>query len=492
MKELENGVPASVIANTLNVNLLTIKSWEKNKDKLIQWQDEHDDAILKTNKRMRKINNDLVDKATWIWFKEKQAAGIPVQGVHLQIQAQYFHTVLKGQGQFNASNGWLHKWQIRHNIRSVTICGEKLSADKNAAENFKVEFSQYINEQDLSLDQIFNCDETGLNYKLLPKTTLSSTSETSASGFKGKKERITVMACSNASGSLKLPLVVIGKYAKPRAIKHLTSLSVYYKNQKSAWMNKEIFTEWFQCEFVPRVTEFLKIKGLPLKAVLYVDNCTAHPNILSKDNIISRFFPPNTTSLIQPMDQSCLQCLKLQYRQKLMTYIIDCVNRGETLQNSLKKITIKEVIFWASSAWEHVSPVTIRKSWNKLISYKDSQVNTGAIHTTATESSRNNEENPRNVLCNQFHEILQQTNQYTNLQVSDVNTWLQCPSLMLPDECLTDKEIVELIKDVQIDEAKVDKENASLSQNETQDIPNAIVGLNNNVTIFEACKALNA
>lgn len=128
----------------------------------------------------------------------------------------------------------------------------------------------------------------------------------------------------------------------------------------------------------------------------------------------------------------------------------------------------------------------------QLISYKDSQVNTGAIHTTATESSRNNEENPRNVLCNQFHEILQQTNQYTNLQVSDVNTWLQCPSLMLPDECLTDKEIVELIKDDQIDEAKVDKENASLSQSETQDIPNAIVGLNNNVTIFQACKALNA
>lgn len=40
-----------------------------------------------------------------------------------------------------------------------------------------------------------------------------------------------------------------------------------------------------------------------------------------------------------------------------------------------------------------------------------------------------------------------------NVQVSDVNT---CP-LLLPDECLTDKEIVEMIIYDQNDEAKNDK-----------------------------------
>lgn len=41
------------------------------------------------------------------------------------------------------------------------------------------------------------------------------------------------MASTNADGSYKLPLVVIGKSAKPRALKDsLDSLPVYYTHQK--------------------------------------------------------------------------------------------------------------------------------------------------------------------------------------------------------------------------------------------------------------------
>lgn len=66
--------------------------------------------------------------------------------------------------------------------------------------------------------QDFNADETGLNYKMLPNRTLSSKLDSVAKGHKVKKEQVTFLPCSNASGDLKFPLLVIEKSAKPRAL----------------------------------------------------------------------------------------------------------------------------------------------------------------------------------------------------------------------------------------------------------------------------------
>ncbi|XP_030748904.1 jerky protein homolog-like [Sitophilus oryzae] len=87
------------------------------------------------------------------------------------------------------------------------------------------------------------------------------------------------MACSNASGNHKIPLMVIDKSAHPRALKDISpkALPVYYKSQKSAWMDATLFTNWFKEEFVPSVTKFLKRTSLPIKAILVMDNAPSHP-----------------------------------------------------------------------------------------------------------------------------------------------------------------------------------------------------------------------
>ena len=57
--------------------------------------------------------------------------------------------------------------------------GEKLSGDKEAADLFVPRLRKLVEEKSLSLNQIFNCDETGLNYRLLPESTLASSFEKS-------------------------------------------------------------------------------------------------------------------------------------------------------------------------------------------------------------------------------------------------------------------------------------------------------------------------
>lgn len=50
---------------------------------------------------------------------------------------------------FNASEGWLHHWKLRHGIWHVKIVGEKLSADHNAAKDFVNKFEPLVQEQGL-------------------------------------------------------------------------------------------------------------------------------------------------------------------------------------------------------------------------------------------------------------------------------------------------------------------------------------------------------
>ena len=48
-------------------------------------------------------------------------------------------------------------------------------------------------EKHLTLHQIFNCDETGLNFRLLPNKTQAAHFEKSADGRKKSKDRVTIM-----------------------------------------------------------------------------------------------------------------------------------------------------------------------------------------------------------------------------------------------------------------------------------------------------------
>lgn len=71
-------------------------------------------------------------------------------------------------------------------------------------------------------------------------------------------------------------------------------------------MNKDIFSGWFNKKFCPQVKDFLKLKRLPERAALLLDNAPSHPNeSLLKSNdgkIFVKYLPPNVTALIQPMD----------------------------------------------------------------------------------------------------------------------------------------------------------------------------------------------
>lgn len=161
----------------------------------------------------------------------------------------------------------------------------------------------------------YNADESGLFWKLLPEQTLVSANEKSAPGRKTSKERITFLACCNSDGSHRLKLLVIGKSKNPRAFKNAV-LPVVYKSTVNAWMTAVVFKQWFDENFVSQVRKFLKDQNMPEKVLLLIDNASSHcsENQLTSDDgkIVTKFLPPNTIALIQPMDQNAIRLTKPQ------------------------------------------------------------------------------------------------------------------------------------------------------------------------------------
>lgn len=385
LKRLDSGESVTKLAKELNVGKATICDWKKNRAKLQQYCTTSSESTLENRQTARQSQYDKVDEALFLWFSQERERGTPLSGPIVQEKAIQLNMLLNGENSFTASTGWFDRWKKRHGIRQLTITGEQLSSDHAAVQGYLSTFENLIAEGNYSPQQIYNADETGLNFRALPTKSLASKAETRAPGYKMSKDRVTLMACSNAAGNHKLPLMMIGKAAKPRAFKHVNmkTLPVNYRNQKKGWMDGKLFKEWFHDQFVRSVKKFSEENGLPPRAILLIDNAPSHPNTeeLSCGEIKAAFLPPNVTPLLQPMDQGVLQALKLKYRKQFVTSLIE----GDTipLVQKIKQTNIKDVVYWAAESWENVTVGAIRKSWKKLwtsLDFEENSIENDAVN----------------------------------------------------------------------------------------------------------------
>ena len=84
------------------------------------------------------------------------------------------------------------------------------------------------------LNNIFNADEFGLFYEVLPSKSLHFWGKC-CSGGKQSKVRLTRVAAYNVLRK-KILMFVIRKSASPRCFKHVRNLPCRYRSQKKAWM----------------------------------------------------------------------------------------------------------------------------------------------------------------------------------------------------------------------------------------------------------------
>ncbi|XP_070605228.1 tigger transposable element-derived protein 1-like [Erythrolamprus reginae] len=272
---------------------------------------------------------------------------------------------------FTASKGWFDKFQRRYGLKSVSLHGEAASADTGAAENFvQRTFKDLIAEGGYLPEQVFNMDETGLFWKRMPSRTFLMQDEAKAPGFKAMKDRVTLIMCGNAAGFLLKPGLIY-KSQNPRALKNRNknALPVYWMHNAKAWITKPLTRDWFHQCFIPQVKDYLAGKGLDFKVLLLMDNAGGHDHLDHEhDGVQVEFLPPNTTSLIQPMDQGVIRAFKALYTRNSLGSIVEAMEADQnfTLKAYWRQYTIASCLKNIQSALTDMKTQTMNACWKKL------------------------------------------------------------------------------------------------------------------------------
>lgn len=303
---------------------------------------------------------------------------------------------------------------------------------------------------------LYNADETGLVWKALPKTTLTSKRESSAPGHKISKDRVTVLNCANSTGNHRIPLLLIGKSQRPRAFKNVKKLPLHYKHQPKAWMTAALFTEWYENIFIPEVKKHQKSLGKEgSKVLLIVDNAPTHPTaeLMERENgqFTTIFLPPNVTSLLQPMDQSVIETMKRHYRRQLLRKLLVEGEDEECVLSNRKKINLKDCAYMVAEAWSLVKSVTLRRAWNKLkgTSTEDEKEKEKA-EKEAQENEKETDED--DLSLEELRNILLKIPGCSEVSAQDVGEWVMCDSSDPGYQILSDDELIENVREESVEE----------------------------------------
>lgn len=333
--------------------------------------------INSDRQRDRTATCDFVDTALLKWFTMLRSANVPVNGTLIIAKAEEFAR-LGGQTDWKCSTGWLDRFKKRHCITYKSVCGEKRSVDEATTHSWTEEVLKPALAKYNSAD-VFNADETGLFWRLLPDKTFSFKNE-KCHGGKKSKERITVVVCCNMDGNEKWPLFVIGKFKNPRCFKGLKKLCVNYRANSKSWMTSELFSEWLQ-EFDSSMMRKQR------KVLLIVDNCSAHTRTNNLKATELLFLPPNATSTLQPCDQGIIQNLKVHYRSTMLSKLVGHMDAD--LSSDDFKITLLDAILMLKSSWDRVLPATIANCFRQagFLPAVDVSVNENSAPSTSNESN---------------------------------------------------------------------------------------------------------
>lgn len=378
LERVKKGEKISAIAKSLGLNEATVRTIKKAEIKIKENVDAGCARGAKRSTRARDIDLVKMEKALYIWIEDCAQKKVPLDGNILKQKALKIFQHLKisngtidQQGKpFSASSGWFENFRKRYDLHNLKLGGERASADTEAAEKYPAEFAKIVEEGGYTAEQVFNADETGLYWKKMPSRTYVAKELKSVPGHKVAKERVSLLLCSNASGNCLMKPLFINRSLNPRALKGVdkTLLPVYWEANKKAWMTAYVFENWFYKCFVPDAEKFLMEKNLAFKVLLILDNASVHPENLIHSNVKVIFLPPNTTSLIQPLDQGAISTFKAYYIRKAFEIILEKLEGDDekTIVEAWKEFSIYDCVKMVELSRKEMKVSTLNGCWKNL------------------------------------------------------------------------------------------------------------------------------
>lgn len=164
---------------------------------------------------------------------------------------------------FQPGGSWVQRFKERRGTVYKTVTSEGATLDMEAKQKWV---------EDIILDNyvdtdVFNGDETGLLFQMLPSKTHALKGDT-CKGGKNSKLCLTVILCTNMDGSNKRAAFVNGISKASCCFCGAVRILVCYRYNSKAWTTRELFCEW--------LLEFHRVVQSERKVAFILDNCNAH------------------------------------------------------------------------------------------------------------------------------------------------------------------------------------------------------------------------
>jgi len=253
---------------------------------------------------------------------------------------------------FKCSPGYIVKFKTRHSVIFEVSHGDASGVPTEVVNEWiDIKLPKLIDGY--KPEDIFNGDEFGLFWRLLSNKTYKLKGQTFKCGKKSR-ERVSVFICANMTGTEKLKPIVIGKALEPRCFRGKPK-PVIYRNNMTAWMTTTIWIE-----FLRKLESKMRLNNR--KIVLIVDNCSSHV-VIELNYIKLVFLPPNTTSVLQPMDMGVIHSIKSKYRVKFARKLLAILEVKPTV--CTKDFELYEAIVMLKQCWNEVTVETITNCFRK-------------------------------------------------------------------------------------------------------------------------------
>lgn len=182
---LSNGVKQKTVAEQLKIKESSLSKWKKNKVKILKAAEDEVKMGLKSKKSLRQPKFLKVHIALYIWLVQERRKKKFVTDLKLQTMASKFKLAFYENPE-PVSMGFIQHFKQSRNLKRIKSSGEKRAANKEAVNPYKIHFKQLVENLGLSLEQLYNADESALLYRDIPESSICLPNENSAD-VEGKK-----------------------------------------------------------------------------------------------------------------------------------------------------------------------------------------------------------------------------------------------------------------------------------------------------------------
>ncbi|XP_064086094.1 tigger transposable element-derived protein 1-like [Macrobrachium nipponense] len=125
---------------------------------------------------------------------------------------------------------------------------------------------------------------------------------------------------------------------------------------------------WSHQSFIPQVRLYLADLDMEFKVLLIMDNAGDHTLNLYHKGVQLKFLPPNTTSLLQTMDQGMIHAFKAFYTRNSLQHLVDAMDHDSefTLKAYWRNFTIATCLSVIDRLLKDMKKETLNACWSKF------------------------------------------------------------------------------------------------------------------------------